>query len=369
VARKPGGGRLLGKRHLPAVARLAGRDAAPPGNWRGRPLSPIVAVGPGRDRASAILRMQPGQGRCSARRGWPCGIRRGPGIATRGGQAAGLVLWHQDRAGDRHQGRPGGAAGPLASGSGRRSPPGAARRRGWSSDIRSGPGIATRGGQAAGLALWHQARAGDRHQGRPGGGAGPLTSGAGRGSPPGAARRRGWRSGIRRGPGIATRGGQAGRLVLWHRERAGDRHQGRPGGAAGPVASSAGRGSPPGAARRRGWSSGIRIGPEIATRGGQAARLALWHQARAGDRHQGRPGGGAGPLASGAGRGSPPGGKQSCHPTVFWALASGAGRRSPPGGGETVLSPDRFLGSGIRSGPRTARAVVRPVLMRAPAVV
>jgi hypothetical protein len=67
--------------------------------------------------------------------------------------AAGLALWHQARAGDRHQGRPGGGAGPLASGSGRRSPPGAARRRGWSSGIRIGPEIATRGGQAAGLVL------------------------------------------------------------------------------------------------------------------------------------------------------------------------------------------------------------------------
>jgi hypothetical protein len=128
--------------------------------------------------------------------------------------AAGLALWHQARAGDRHQGGQGGAAGPLASGAGRRSPPGAARRRGWPSDIRCGPGIATRGGQAVGLALWHQARAGDRHQGRPGGGAGPLTSGAGRGSPPGAARRRGWPSDIRCGPGIATRGGQAAGLAL-----------------------------------------------------------------------------------------------------------------------------------------------------------
>ena len=43
-------------------------------------------------------------------------------------------------------------------------------------------------------------------------------------------------------------------------------------------------------------------GPVIATRGGQAERLGLWHRARASDRHQGRPGGAAGPLASGAGR-------------------------------------------------------------------
>jgi hypothetical protein len=46
-------------------------------------------------------------------------------------------------------------------------------------------------------------------------------------------------------------------------------------GGAGPLASSAGRGSPPGRPGRGGWPSGIRCGPEIATRGGQAAGLAL----------------------------------------------------------------------------------------------
>jgi hypothetical protein len=124
----------------------------------------------------------------------------------------------------------------------------------------------------------HQERAGDRHQGRPGGGAGALASGAGRRSPPGAARRRGWSSGIRRGPGIAPSGGRNGPVTgpffgLWHQERAGDRHQGRPGGAAGPLASGAGRDR--------------RINRPVTLR-------LIRHQARAGDGARERPGGGAG---------------------------------------------------------------------------
>jgi hypothetical protein len=148
--------------------------------------------------------------------------------------------------------------------------------------------------------------------------------------------------GIRSGPGIATRRGEwsrATRLHFWHQARAGDRHQGPPGGGAGALASGAGRRSPPGGGEivlspDVFLGSGIRRGPRTARAGESGTWVpfsrAVWHQARAGDRHQGRE-------------------KRSCHRTVFWALASGAGRGSP------LVSVD--LGPhfcGIRRGPGIA---------------